>query len=62
MNKLKLLIINMIRLFIKVYADDFKSACSTVPFAMKGTPDQVTIHDLKVEIEKQIEPKIKVKN
>ena len=45
-------LINMMRLFVKIYADDFKSASSTFPLTLKGTPEELTIHDLKVEIEK----------
>ena len=55
-------LINMMRLFVKIYADDFKSASSTFPLTFKGTPEELTIHDLKVEIEKQIEPKTRVRN
>ena len=52
----------MLRFFIKIYADDFKSASSTIPLALKGDVQELTIRDLKEEIEKKIEPSIKMKN
>ena len=43
------------KLFIKIYADDFESACSTIPFTIKhALPFELTLADLKEEIERQI--------
>jgi hypothetical protein len=41
------------KLFIKIYAEDFSSACSTIPFTIKGAlPFEITLADLKDEIER----------
>jgi hypothetical protein len=50
------------RLFVKLYADDFKSPSSTIPLYIKGTPKDITIAQLKKEIELNVKPEIKVKN
>jgi hypothetical protein len=50
------------RLFIKIYADDFKGPCTTYPLQLKGTLDTMTIGYLKQEIENQVKPKILAKN
>lgn len=50
------------RLFVKIYADDLKSACSSIPVTIKGAPFEITIGQMKQEMEQQIEPSIKVKN
>ena len=43
------------KLFIKIYAEDFDSACSTIPFTIKhALPFEITLADLKEEIERQI--------
>lgn len=53
------------KLFIKIYADRLDSTSSTIPFHVKGaTPNDLTLADLKAEIEKQVtQPQvIKVKH
>jgi hypothetical protein len=42
------------RLFIKIFADDLKSSSSTNPFIIKGDASEITIEQLKNEIEIQI--------
>jgi hypothetical protein len=43
------------KLFIKIYAEDFDSACSTIPFKIKyALPFELTLADLREEIERQI--------
>jgi hypothetical protein len=43
------------KLFIKIYAEDFDSACSTIPITIKSLqPQDLTLAELKLEIEKQI--------
>ena len=49
------------RLFVKVYADDLKSASSTYPVVLKGGPE-TTLSQLKSEIETTIKPTIASKN
>ena len=42
------------KLFIKIYADGLDSTSSTIPFHVKGaTPNDLTLADLKAEIERQ---------
>ena len=43
------------RLFVIVYADDLKSACTTTPLSVL---ESTTIRELKGLIEKQIRPSI----
>ena len=53
------------KLFIKMYADDLQSTCSTIPFTIKSAmPNELTLLDLKNEIQKQISKPaiIKAKN
>jgi len=41
------------KLFIKIYAEDLTSACSTIPFTIKGAvPQDLTLGELKKEIER----------
>ena len=43
------------KLFIKIYAEDLESASSTIPFTIKNAlPHEVTLGDLRKEIESQI--------
>lgn len=43
------------KVFIKIYADGLDSTSSTIPFHVKGaTPNDLTLADLKAEIERQI--------
>ena len=43
------------KLFIKIYAGGLDSTSSTIPFHVKGaTPNDLTLADLKAEIERQI--------
>lgn len=43
------------KLFIKIYAEDLESACSTIPFVIKNAmPSNLTLGDLRTQIEKQI--------
>lgn len=49
------------RLFIKIYADDLKSASQTTPLVIRGTNHDLTIGQLKNEIEFQIKPPIPIK-
>lgn len=50
------------KLLIKVYADDLKSPSLTNPLIIKGSPSEITIRQLKVELEAQIKPQIKYKD
>ncbi len=50
------------RFFLKIYADDFKSPSSTIPLVIKGTTKDFTLEQLKLEIQNQIKPQIKVKD
>jgi len=47
------------RLFVIVYADDLKSACTTTPLSVSSS---TTIRDFKIMIEKQIRPTIESRN
>ena len=47
------------RLFVIVYADDLKSACTTTPLSVSSS---TTIRDFKIMIEKQIRPTIESMN
>lgn len=39
------------KLFIKIYAEDYGSTCSTIPFTIKYLmPHELTLADLKLEI------------
>ena len=41
------------KLFIKIYAENLDSACSTIPLTIKYVlPHEITLGDLKDEIEK----------
>lgn len=43
------------KLFIRIYAAGLDSASSTIPFHIKGaTPNDLTLADLKAEIQRQI--------
>lgn len=50
------------RVFIKIYADDFKSASSTYPLLIKPASKDLTLAQLKQLIQDQIKPSISVKN
>ncbi|CDW79366.1 protein kinase domain containing protein [Stylonychia lemnae] len=50
------------RIFIKIYADDLKSPSSTYPLQLKGTIKDITIGQLKHEIENNILPQILQRN
>ena len=50
------------RVFIKIYADDFKSASSTYPLLIKTPAKDLTLALLKQLIQDQIKPSIKAKN
>ena len=50
------------RVFIKIYADDFKSASSTYPLLIKTAAKDLTLVQLKQLIQDQIKPSIKAKN
>jgi hypothetical protein len=43
------------KLLIKIYAEDYGSACSTLPFTIKhALPHELTLADLRLYIEKRI--------
>ena len=50
------------RLFIKIFADDLKSASQTSTIVIKGSFKDLTLAHFKEELEKQIKPLIPAKN
>ena len=43
------------KLFVRIYAEDLQSACSTIRLTIKNAnPGDLTLGDLRKEIEKQI--------
>jgi len=50
------------RLFVKVYAGDLRSASSSYPLTLKGLPSALTLAQLKADIEAFVNPTIAAKN